>query len=164
MSPTGSHPGPDPITGRCVALPLVTGPAPDPVDPASAHGVTDAAERPAPLTVAVSLAGIEALVLVLLGILELFALTGDRVTMGLSTTVFFWMYGAGLAFCAWRLALLRSWARAPVVLAQLIQLGVAWSFKDGDTVLIAVALAVVAMVVIAGILHPRSIAALAADD
>ena len=45
------------------------------------NGLADAGERPAPLTVAVSLAGIEALVLVLLGILELFALTGERVTM-----------------------------------------------------------------------------------
>lgn len=168
MSPPGSHPGPVPITECCVALPLVTGPAPDPTDPAAhmgdSNGLADAGERPAPLTVAVSLAGIEALVLVLLGILELFALTGERVTMGLSTTAFFWLYGAGLAFCAWRLALLHSWARAPVVLAQLIQLGVAWSFKDGDTVLVAAALAIVALVVIAGILHPRSIAALAADD
>jgi hypothetical protein len=140
----------------------VTGPAPDPVDPVDPGA--DTRGRPAPLTVAVSLAGIEALVLVLLGILELFALTGDRVTMGLSTTAFFWVYGVGLAFCAWRLALLHSWARAPVVLAQLIQLGVAWSFKDGDTVLIAVALAVVAVIVIAGVMHPRSIAALAADE
>lgn len=102
--------------------------------------------------------------LLLLGFAELFALTGERVTMGLSTTAFFWVYGAGLAFCAWRLALLHSWARAPVVLAQLIQLGVAWSFKDGATAMVAVALAVVALVVVAGILHPRSIAALAADD
>ena len=140
----------------------MTGPAPDPVEPVDPGA--DTGGRPATLTVAVSLAGIEALVLVLLGILELFALTGDRVTMGLSTTAFFWVYGVGLAFCAWRLALLHSWARAPVVLAQLIQLGVAWSFKDGDTVLIAVALAVVAVIVIAGVMHPRSIAALAADE
>jgi hypothetical protein len=84
--------------------------------------------------------------------------------MGLTTAAFFFLYGAGLAYCAWRLARLQSWARAPVVLAQLIQLGVAWSFKDGDTVVVAVVLALVALVVIAGILHPRSLSALAAQD
>ena len=109
MSPPGSHPGPVPITECCVALPLVTGPAPDPTDPAAhmgdSNGLADAGERPAPYS-----------------------------------------------------------QKNAVVLAQLIQLGVAWSFKDGDTVLVAAALAIVALVVIAGILHPRSIAALAADD
>jgi hypothetical protein len=48
------------------------------------------------------------------------------------------------------------------VLAQLIQLGIAWSFRGGDTTLVAVALAVVALVVVVGLLHPASIDAL--DD
>ena len=37
-----------------------------------------------------------------------------------------------------------SWARSPVVLAQLLQLGVAWSFRQEPTTWVAVALAVVA--------------------
>ena len=49
-----------------------------------------------------------------------------------------------------------------MVLAQLIQLGVAWSFRGGDTTVVAVVLAVVALIVVAGILHPASIAHL--DD
>jgi hypothetical protein len=134
----------------------VTGPAPD--------ATAAPSERPAALTVAISLAVVEAALLVLFGVAELFSLTGARAAMGLTTTAFFLLYGAGLAYCAWRLARLESWARAPVVLAQLIQLGVAWSFKDGDTTLVAVALAVVALVVIGGILHPRSLSALADRD
>ena len=134
----------------------MTGPAPD--------ATAAPSERPAPLTVAISLAVVEAALLVLFGVAELFSLTGARAAMGLTTTAFFLLYGAGLAYCAWRLARLESWARAPVVLAQLIQLGVAWSFKDGDTTLVAVVLAVVALVVIGGILHPRSLSALADRD
>lgn len=121
-------------------------------------------ERPAPLTVAASLAALEALLLVLFGVAELFSLTGARVAMGVTTTLFFVLYGAGLAFCAWRLSRLESWARAPVMLAQLIQLGVAWSFKDGGTAVVAVALALVAAIVIVGIFHPRSLSALADRD
>ena len=56
-----------------------------------------------------------------------------------------------------------SWARSPVVLAQLIQLGLAWSFRGGETTWIAIALAVVAVVVVAGVLHPASIEALSDD-
>jgi hypothetical protein len=134
----------------------VTGPAPD--------ATAAPSERPAPLTVAASLAGLEAALLALFGVAELFSLTGARVAMGLTTTAFFLVYGAGLAFCAWRLARLESWARAPVVLAQLIQLGVAWSFKDGSTAVVAAGLALVALVVIAGIFHPRSLSALAERD
>ena len=140
----------------------MTAPPPDAVDPAPAPARPE--ERPAPLTVAASLAGVEALLLVLFGFAELLSLTGERVAMGVTTTAFFVVYGVGLAFCAWRLARLESWARAPVVLAQLIQLGVAWSFKDGSTTLVAVGLAVVALVVVAGVFHPRSLTALAHDD
>ena len=40
------------------------------------------------------------------------------------------------------------------MLAQLIQLGVAWSFRGGDTTWVAIALAVVALVVLAGVAAP----------
>ena len=58
---------------------------------------------------------------------------------------------SGSAVFAWLLHRLQSWARAPVVLAQLIQLGVAWSFRGGgDTAVVVGAAAVVAVVVLAG--------------
>ena len=122
------------------------------------------AGRPAPLTVAASLAAVEALIFVILAVAEIAAFQGDKVVMGATTTIFFLGYGAGLAVCAWFLARLRSWARAPIVVAQLIQLLVAWSFRGGQTTWVAVALAVVAAVVLAGIFHPQSLDALAEDD
>ncbi len=83
--------------------------------------------------------------------------------MGLTTAVFFAVYGAGLLLCAWQLTRRQSWARSPVVLAQLIQLGLAWNFRGGDTTWLAVGLAVVALVVVAGIFHPDSLGALEDD-
>ena len=50
------------------------------------------------------------------------------------------------------------------MLAQLIQLGVAWGFRGGQTTVVAVALAVVALVVVAGVLHPASTRALVGDE
>ena len=80
--------------------------------------------------------------------------------MGASTALFFLVYGGGLAFCAAKTYRRESWARSPVVMAQLIQLGVAWSFWGGASTPAAVGLGVVALVVLAGIFHPASIAAL----
>jgi hypothetical protein len=119
---------------------------------------------PAPLLVAVALVGVEALLLVLVGIAELFSLTSERATMGVTTSLFFIGYGAVLGLFAWLLRGLRSWTRAPVVLAQLIQLGMAWSFRGGGTTLAAVALALVALVVLAGIFHPDSLRAVEDAD
>jgi hypothetical protein len=126
--------------------------------------VTSPARRaPAPLVVAAGLVGVEAVALVVLGVAELGALSGDRVAMGATTSVFFLGYGAGLAFCAWMLVRLRSWARAPVVLTQLIQLGVAWSFRGGASNAASAALTVLAVLVLVGIFLPSSVAALGED-
>jgi hypothetical protein len=120
--------------------------------------------RPAPLTVAASLAVVEAIVFVILAVAEIAAFESDKAALGATTTLFFLVYGAGLAVCAWGLARLKSWARAPIVVAQVIQLLVAWSFRGGETTWVAVILAVVAAVVLAGIFHPQSIDALAEQD
>ena len=116
--------------------------------------------NPPPLTVAASLVAVEGAMLVLLALLEAGDLSTQRLTMGLTTAVFFAAYGAGLLLCAWQLTRRQSWARSPVVLAQLIQLGLAWNFRGGDTTWLAVGLAVVALVVVAGIFHPDSLRAL----
>jgi hypothetical protein len=118
-------------------------------------------EHPAPLVVAASLVAVEGVVLVALAILELASLSSQRLTMGVTTAGFFAVYGAALLLVAWSVHRGHSWARSPIVLAQLIQLGIAWSFRGGDTTLVAVALAVVALVVVLGLLHPASIDALA---
>lgn len=121
-------------------------------------------ERPAPLTVAVSLTALEGVVLLLQAAAELFALRADRLTMGLTTTAFFVVYGGALLVFAWSLTRLNSWSRSPVVMAQLIQIGVGFSFWGGGTTYLALVLIVVALVVLAGLLHPASIDALADED
>ena len=116
---------------------------------------------PAPLVVAASLAAVEGLVIGGIGLVELAHLSSGRLTMGLTTTVFFAAYAAGLLFCAWQLTRGTAWVRSPLVLAQLIQLGLAWNFRD--TPAVAIALAVVALVALAGLFHPASMKALDRD-
>lgn len=125
------------------------------------YDLPPATRRPAPLTVAVSLVAVEALIFVVLAVSELAAAESAKLAMGLTTALFFALYGVGLAVCAWAVSRLHSWARAPIVLAQLIQLAVAWSFWGGETTWVAVSLAIVAAVVLAGVFHPDSLEALA---
>ena len=115
---------------------------------------------PPPLQVAAALTGLEAFALVLQGVSLLPALEGQRLAMGMTTVAFFLLYGGGLAWCAWQLRRCRSWARSPVVFAQLIQLGVASSFWGGPTTYVAVTMGLTALVVLAGIFHPQSLRAL----
>lgn len=128
------------------------------------HDVPPSRTRPAPLTVALSLVAVEALVFGVLAVTELLAVESSKLTMGLTTALFFVLYGVGLGVCAWAASRLSSWARAPIVLAQLIQLAVAWSFWGGETTWVAVGLAVVAVVVLAGIFHPDSLDALGEES
>ncbi|HSU03201.1 MAG TPA: hypothetical protein VLK03_11675 [Nocardioides sp.] len=115
---------------------------------------------PPPLVVAASLTALQALALAGLGALELVNVRAIRLTMGLTTSAFFIAAAVALAWCAWSLWRVRRWARGPVVMAELIQLGLAWNLRGGETTLVAVALAVVALVVIAGLLHPATTAVL----
>jgi hypothetical protein len=119
---------------------------------------------PAPLVVAVSVVALEALLLVLFGLAELRSLSATKATMGITTSLFFAVYGVGLGWCAWQLRRLEHWPRAPIVLAQLIQLGVAWSFRGGATAFVSAALTVLAVVVLAGVFHPASLRALAQQE
>ena len=116
--------------------------------------------NPAPLVVAASLVAVEGLLLLGYAVLELASISADRVAVALTTAVFFAAYGLLLLSAAWAVTHGRSWARSPIVLAQLIQLGVAWSFRGGETTAVAIAIAVVALVVLVGILLPSSIDAL----
>ncbi len=122
--------------------------------------LTRPVDAPAPLVVAASLTALEGLVVGIYGLLELVSLSSGRVTMGVTTAAFFAAYAVGLVWCAWSLTRLLPWARSPVVLAQLIQLGLAWNFRGGSTTPIAIGLAAVALLVLAGLLHPASIRAL----
>jgi hypothetical protein len=116
---------------------------------------------PAPLLVAASLVAVEGALVLLLAVLELRSLDAARASMAITTALFFAGYGALLLACARSVTRGRSWARSPIVLAQLIQLGVAWNYRSSPTTLLALGLAVVAAVVVAGLLHPASVEALA---
>ncbi len=126
--------------------------------PVTPDGLDHAA--PPPLVVAASLVALEAFVLAALGVLELANVRSARLTMGLTTSAFFLVAAAALAWCAWALWRTRPWARAPVVMAQLIQLGLAWNLWAGSTKPVSAGLAVVALVVVVGLLHPTSTRAL----
>jgi hypothetical protein len=106
---------------------------------------------------------LEGLAMLALAALEALSLSTRRVELGVTTTIFFAALGLALLFCARGLALLRSWARSPVVVTQLILLLTAWSFRGGETTVVAVVMAVVSVVVLIGVLHPASTRALAAD-
>ena len=112
-------------------------------------------DNPPPLTVAASLVVLQGGCLVAFGVLELANLTSERLEMGVSTAIFFVAYGVALAACAWGLTRRQGWTRGPVLITQLIQLGLAWNLRD--TSLIALTLAVTAAVVLAGMLHPATL-------
>lgn len=114
-------------------------------------------QAPAPLVVAASLTAIEGLLLVAYAVVEAASFTPSRAAVAITTSLFFASYGAGLIWCAYQLIPGKGWSRSPVVLAQLIQLGVAWSFRGGETTVLAIVLGVVAVVVLAGVLHPSSV-------
>jgi hypothetical protein len=118
---------------------------------------------PAPLRAAAGLVLVEGLLLLLFGITEVATLDSDRLTMGVTVSAFFTGYGALLLLCSWGLHHGRVWARGPVLLAQLVQLGLAWNFKSGGTMPVAIGLALAAVLVLAGLLHPRSVEALERD-
>jgi hypothetical protein len=116
---------------------------------------------PSPLVVAGALAAVEGFLLLAYGVLEAANLHADRVAMGVTTAVFFAVLGLVLVACGWLVVRGRAWARSPIVVAQVLFLGLAWNFIGGATTWVSVVIAVVAGVVLVGLLHPASIDALA---
>jgi hypothetical protein len=139
----------------------VSNPRPDPAEPdPTTRSPYSRYGTPAPRAAAAGMTFIEGVLTVMFGITELVSLDSDRLVMGLTTSFFFLAYGGVLLACARGLHTVRPWARGPVMLSQLILLGLAWNFRDGSTLPIAIGLAIAAFVVLAGLLHPRSIDAL----
>ena len=115
------------------------------------------------LLVASVLVALQAAGMLALAVLEVASFSTDRPALGVTTAVFFAVLAGGLVLCAVGLARAGSWARSPVVVAELLQLLTALSFRGGDTTLVAVGLAVFAAVVLVCVLHPASNRAFAAS-
>jgi hypothetical protein len=124
----------------------------------------DPGDRPVLLVVGAVLTALEGLVLLVYAVLELANVNVDRASVALTSATFFAVIGGGLLLCAVGLARVRSWARSPVVVAQLITLLTAWGFVGGETTWVAAVLAGVSISVLVCLFNPRSIAALAADE
>jgi hypothetical protein len=117
---------------------------------------------PPSLVVAASLAGLEGLLVLGYGVLEATHVHAQRVAMGITTSAFFLILGGALAASAWLVGRGRPGARSPIIVVQVLLLGLAWSFRGGSTTWVAVALATLATLVLAGLLHPASTTALTA--
>ena len=105
---------------------------------------------------AAAVVGLEALALLSIGVAGIFSIDSDRVALGITNTVFFLLYAALLLWSARALVRGQSWSRSPIVLTQLIQLGVAWSFAGGDTRWVSLVLVVPAVGVLAAMLAPST--------
>ena len=123
----------------------------------------DRSGGPRALQVAAALVAVEAMASLAVAVVELLAVNERRLVLGVTTTAFFVLYALALLGCAWALAHQRRWSRAPVVLTQLIQLGVAWSFAGGATIPVALLLGAAAAGVLVAVFLPSSTAALTSE-
>ncbi|MFT4010823.1 MAG: hypothetical protein QM655_12375 [Nocardioidaceae bacterium] len=117
---------------------------------------------PAPLWVAVVVVLLEALGFAVYGVIELFHLDSKRPEVALTAGIFFVLYAGFLVFFGWRLARAEAWARAPIVMAQLIQVAVALNY--GGVAPLSVTFVVTAAVVLVGVFHRASIEAIESHE
>jgi hypothetical protein len=134
--------------------------APTPDHPGEAEQPNLPEQPGAAIRLAAGLVALEAAGLVALAVAEIVNTDSDRPSVGVTTALFFFLYAAGLGFCARGLLRLSSWTRGPIVLAQLIELGVAWSFRGGDTTWVSVLLAIPAVIVLVVMFAPSTTVAL----
>jgi hypothetical protein len=118
---------------------------------------------PFPLKLAAALVAAEGFVVAILGVAEAIMIDSDRLVLGLTTAAFLVAYGVGLALVSRGLYRAASWSRGPAVFAQLIQLGVAWSFWGGSTSWVSVLLALAGVAVLVAVFQRASMDALADD-
>jgi hypothetical protein len=116
--------------------------------------------RPSPLVVAACLTAVEGLLVLGYAVAEAAHVNADRAAVGITTALFFVLLGGALMGSAWFVVRGRPWARSPIVVSQLMFLGLAWNFLGGVTTWLSVALAVVAVIVLFGMLHAASTDAL----
>jgi hypothetical protein len=112
-------------------------------------------QRPLTIVVASALLMLEGLV----GLgYAAFELGQARAAMGVGVAILMAGFGLVLLLVARGVYLGRRWSRGPAVVTQLILLPIAWSFKGGETTWVSAVLAVMAITILVGLLHPRSTA------
>jgi predicted transporter len=108
--------------------------------------------------VAAVLLTVEALIALAYAALESGQIRMSRAVVGVGVTILMAGFGLLLLLIARGVFLGRRWSRGPAVATQLVLLPLAWSFVGGRTTWVAVVLAVLAIAVLVGVLHPRSTA------
>ncbi|MCL3839063.1 hypothetical protein [Aeromicrobium duanguangcaii] len=123
---------------------------------------------PYPIVIAAAIVGLQSCVFIVLAVLDLAGLVEGRIGVGIGIGIMLLLVGVGLAAAA--VGLLRSApiSRGPVVVAQLIGLGLAWSLRHpdadtGDNRGVGIAIAVSALVVL-GCLATKSARRALGDD
>jgi hypothetical protein len=114
--------------------------------------------RPVTITVAAVLLALEGLLGLGYAGVALWQIRMSPVLVGVGVSIMMAVFGLLLLVVARGVYLGRRWSRGPAVVAQLILLPIAWSFRGGVTTWVSVTLAVLAITVLVGLLHPRSTA------
>jgi hypothetical protein len=109
------------------------------------------------IVAAISLA-LEALIALGYAALEIGQIRMSRAVVGVGVTILMASFGVLLLFVARSVFRGKRWSRGPAVATQLILLPLALSFAGGGTTWVSVGLAVLAIAVLVGVLHPRSTA------
>ncbi|MGH3472794.1 MAG: hypothetical protein ACRDPG_12235 [Nocardioidaceae bacterium] len=121
---------------------------------------TTAPRASGPVLVAATIVGLEAAVLFVYAVLEATHVDPGQPTIGITTAIFFCLFALGIGAAAYGLVRLRSWSRSPIVLAQVIQVGIAWGFRGHNTTWVALLLAVPAVLVLVILFSPGTTVAL----
>lgn len=107
---------------------------------------------------AAALLALEALIGLGYAAIEVGQVRMSRAAVGVGVAILMAGFGLLLLVVARGVFRGRRWSRGPAVATQLILLPIAWSFRGGVTTWVSVALAVLAIGVLIGVLHPRSTA------
>jgi len=119
---------------------------------------TASGARPFTIVAAAALLALEGLIALAYAVIEIGEVRMSRAVVGVGVTILMSCFGLLLLAVARGVFLGRRWSRGPAVATQLILLPIALSFRGGGTTWVSVMLAVLAIAVLVGVLHPRSTA------
>jgi hypothetical protein len=114
--------------------------------------------RPLTIVLAAAALALEALIALGYAALEIGQIQMSRAVVGVGVTILMACFGLFLLLVARNVLRGRRWSRGPAVATQLILLPLALSFAGGGTTWVSVVLAILAIAVLVGVLHPRSTA------